>query len=78
MAYCRMGNDSDVYIYSSVRGGIVCCSCSLSDAVWGDVKFELRSELIKHVEEHTKNGDAVPDGVIETLQEEIEEYGDEA
>jgi hypothetical protein len=37
MSYCRFSKNSDVYLYPSVNGGIVCCSCSLSpltNTIW--------------------------------------------
>lgn len=30
MAYCRFGEDSDVYIYEHVDGNFECCACSLA------------------------------------------------
>jgi hypothetical protein len=34
MALCRFGNDSDLYVYYSIYGGIICCRCSLIPVRW--------------------------------------------
>ena len=77
LAYCRFG-DSDIYLYESCSGNIVCCGCSLNGGIMSgeDPAYVARSEAIKHVEEHLKKGDYVPPHVIEDLTEEIVVLGD--
>jgi hypothetical protein len=33
MAYCRFGENSDVYLFGSMNGGYECCACRLAPLV---------------------------------------------
>lgn len=80
MSYCRW-SDSDLYIYPSIGGGIVCMGATADSAdVEGDHYFSTpsRAAMIAHVEEHIAAGACVDDDVIERLRAEIETLGDEA
>lgn len=71
MSYCRQnGNDSDVYVYPSMYGGIV-CTCANDRYI-----FNKRSFLIEHLKKHLDNGDKVPERVFQRLEKEIKELGD--
>lgn len=35
MSYCRFSDQSDVYLYQHVEGGIVCCACRLNKEIKG-------------------------------------------
>jgi hypothetical protein len=61
MSYCRMADDSDVYVYPDSRGGFTCC-----------VTVATRAEMLAHLEEHRANGDLVPERAIERLRAEME------
>ncbi len=65
MAICRFGDDSDVYVFHNVHGGIECCGCRLSDAS----EFNARTEaaMIAHLEQHKTAGHKVPLEAFEEL-----------
>ena len=68
MSYCRFA-DGDAYVYRSGPGSIVCCGCSLGD----DFVAKNPSEMLKHLREHIKAGDKIPQDAIDRLLREIEE-----
>lgn len=73
MAYARFGSGgSQVYIYPSVYGEIVCCMCALS----GEANFRTRSAAIGHLKEHQEAGHFVPRHVFDRLVAEIQTKGD--
>jgi hypothetical protein len=64
MSYCRFGNDSDVYIYSTGKY-LVCDTCKIKG---GKSFATLRySRMSVHLESHVANGDRVPKNVLEEL-----------
>lgn len=69
MAYCRWGVDSDLYVYHQCSGGIVCTDCA--------GVFHRRSDVIRHVKEHEARGDLVPFDLIQNLEQEIRDIGDD-
>ena len=74
MSYCRFGEDSDVYVYPSIRDDvdvIVCYRCCLS--LDSDSVFHGPEAALGHLRMHQMMGDEVPDHAIERLQKEIEE-----
>jgi hypothetical protein len=75
VSYARFSGDSDVYMYESVTGGIVCCACQIRKADFPS--YSTRSKAIKHLHNHIKAGYKVPQYAIDRLLEEIEEEGDE-
>ncbi len=67
MAFCRIGKDSDVYMYETSGNTIVCCGC-----VMGKVEateFILYRDAIGHLRKHHSWGHKVPEGVIEGLED---------
>ncbi len=73
MIYCRKGlRGSDVYVYPS-SDGLECCDCSLFSGAYSTC---MRSEMIKHLEEHRRSGHCVPQDVFERLKREIDKDGD--
>ncbi len=79
MSYCRF-SEGDVYMFSSIAEGIMCCSCSLVPKVEPDVLsrdpiFTTPQEAIRHLEQHKKAGDIVPDRAIEVLKDELDKEG---
>lgn len=67
MSYCRFWwNDSDVYVFASVYGGIECCGCKLE----GDLTVNTPEEMIEHLMEHREAGHTVPEFALERLREE--------
>ncbi len=64
MAYCRMGEDSDVYMYNSGVGWICCCGVD-------DVVLETREEALQHLLQHRDKGDRVPQSAVDRLIKEI-------
>lgn len=69
MSYCRMSDDSDVYIIG-YGDGVECCGCTM------DPKrsfYGSNSEMIAHLREHKRTGDKVPKHAIERLLREIHE-----
>lgn len=74
MAYCRVGEDSDVYMYPTTDS-IVCCGCILDDM--DGTEFILRRDAILHLELHITWGHKVPNYAFERLELEILTKGNE-
>ena len=70
MSYCRFGADSDVYLFYC--HGVECCGCRLKDSTVRPIRMEYKV-AIAHVKEHIAAGDLVPDHVIPSLEEELED-----
>ena len=62
MSYCRWSEESDIYLYPSVEGPIVCCGCSISP---GSQEFSSYAEVSHHLAMHVKAGDKVPEHVLQ-------------
>lgn len=67
MSYCRMGEDSDVYVYGSCDA-LECCGCFHTTS---------RKEMLNHLMAHAEKGDMVPIQALTRLREEIDSEGDE-
>ncbi len=66
MSYVRWGeNDSDVYVFEDVNGGVTCCGCD-------DGQNLSAEEMGRHLSWHIAQGDEVPVGVIEAVRIGIE------
>ncbi len=63
MSYCRLGADSDVYVYLDCGGHLACCAC-LSDE-WAHNSTDA---MIAHLREHIAAGHDVPGDVIPALE----------
>lgn len=85
MSYCRFSSDdreiygmkipkSDVYVFESEFGGIVCCGCKLNDG--HSIRFGTYSEMIGHLRYHIAVGQVVPHHVIADLMAAQQEHGD--
>lgn len=70
MSYCRFCEDSDVYLYATASGQIVCCMCSLLENNYGDTILDGPAEALAHLETHSAAGDRVPERASERLREE--------
>lgn len=72
MSYCRLGPDSDVYIYPTTTDGrevIACHACSMSG---GETMFmKDAAEMLAHVGKHKAAGDKVPADAISRLLDEL-------
>ena len=66
MALCRFGDDSDLYVYYSVYGGIICCHCRLMERP-ADLKADNEREMIAHLEMHMARSHKFPQDVFEQL-----------
>ncbi len=73
MSYCRVGNDSDVYVYHSVRDMYFCWLRSSSDGHEGSFRCKTTSEMLAHLEAHVAAGHKVPLRAIERLKKEAKE-----
>jgi hypothetical protein len=72
MSYARFGaNDSNVYVYDSVNGGIVCCGCALTNEAGAIHTFDTSGKILAHLDKHRAKGDLVPDY---TYEEIVEDY----
>ncbi len=68
MSYCRFWwDDSDVYVYASTEGGIVCCACLMGG---GTKRFETQQEVIDHLMVHRARGHNVPEYALFRLRAE--------
>ena len=72
MSYCRMYEDSDVYIYRHINGYIKCCSCKFEglDGLTSYVILDTYEEAIEHLEKHIQAGHKVPDYAMQALKED--------
>lgn len=68
MSYCRIGEDSDVYVYGSEKH--LNCMCYIF-FITGSY-----SEMIIHLKEHLNHGDKVPSRAFNRLEHERESKGD--
>ncbi len=75
MAYCRIGEDSDVYLYEDCEGFISCCGCGLP-AFPPIVKIYRRSEALAHLNLHVEAGEKVPERAFRLMREDLEKDGD--
>ncbi|HEY1707631.1 MAG TPA: hypothetical protein VGG10_05160 [Rhizomicrobium sp.] len=64
MAVCRLGENSDVYVYQSVEGGFDCGGCIL-----GRNNFNAADEnaILEHLKEHRAAGHKVPNEAFREL-----------
>jgi len=76
MSYCRVGEDSYVYVYHSVQGMYVCWMReSILDGHAGSFECGTDTEMLAHLEAHIAAGHKVPTRAINRLRkEEIEDY----
>lgn len=65
MAYCRMGEDSDVYLVRDGSGSLICFHNR-------EKSFDcvMEEDMIEHLLDHKARGDAVPDRAIRRLEDE--------
>lgn len=72
MSYARFGcDDSDVYVYADVRGGITCCGCGICDG--SIVNLQTSGQMVEHLDAHRAKGHLVPNF---TYEEILEDYPD--
>lgn len=64
MSYCRIGEDSDVYVIRHVSGMLV-CYCLLPDN-----EFDTEEGMISHLIDHKMLGHKVPDRALARLNAE--------
>lgn len=75
MSYARFSEESDVYVYASVAGGVECCGCSMGDCFVA----ESTDEMVEHLQQHIEKGDMVPDDIESALQDDdAENFGGRA
>jgi hypothetical protein len=71
VSYCRIGDDSDVYVYQDVDFGLRCMCRGFFDT-------RSRRKMIEHLEAHRESGMLVPKRVLGMLWVEIDTEGDDA
>lgn len=71
MSYCRISDESDIYMYPTAVG-IVCCSCRLSEG-YESVQFGTAWVALEHLLEHKRVGHRVSLYAIKRLKKEIQE-----
>ena len=74
MSYCRMGEDSDVYVFASGGGRLECCGCRLPGSGWWGTTS--RKAMMQHLHEHKRAGHKVPNRAFMRLWRESEELGE--
>ena len=73
MSYCRLGPESDVYMFNHVDGGIECCICAFQPYPGpGSIRFSTPQEALEHLMKHREAGHKVPQSVIDAIGEEAE------
>ena len=82
MSYSRLSDDCDVYIFlsnykSKEHGGdrLACCGCALEDRC---TYFRYGTDMLEHLQKHIDAGHKVPDYVIESIQHDIDRWGNDA
>lgn len=65
MAYCRYGDNSDIYFHESSAGGFECMRCSF--AAGENKKLFGFDEAIAHLKAHREAGDLVPEKALTEL-----------
>lgn len=66
MSYCRFSEESDVYVYPEVDGGVLCVGC--------DLRLAWREDMIEHLlTQHRARGERVPESALDRLRREIED-----
>jgi hypothetical protein len=65
MSICRFSDDSDVYVYRSIEGGIECGGCRLG------AKFNAPNAeaMLAHLQKHIAVGHRVPADALQELAE---------
>jgi hypothetical protein len=66
MSVCRWSDDSDVYVYYSIFGGIECSRCLLNGARIFNALDE--PEMLAHLEQHKAAGHRVPCDAFDELR----------
>ena len=73
MSYCRAnGQTSDVYVIGT-RSGLECCGCPLYQSGYRAKRY---SQMLRHLAEHKRRLDKVPQYAIERLEKEQKENND--
>ena len=74
MAYCRFGDDSDLYMYSSITGGYQFHLANDTALGERDVDFAVRTaeEALHRLKRMKTQGYKIPDYAIERLAKEIQ------
>lgn len=72
MAYCRWGEDSDLYVFMHVNGVLECCGCFLDKENRMSFTAHSTQEMVDHLAEHRTAGHKVRD-IEARLWEEDEE-----
>ena len=67
MSYCRLSDESDVYVYMDADGGFTCCFCKFGEEFF-NVDFEM--EMVLHLMDHRVQGNKVPQCAIDQLMRE--------
>lgn len=70
MSYCRLGDDSDVYVLAATDDRFWCVACPMRQDTW---TCRTRGKLIEHLRAHRRAGHRVPDRVFGRLRREMEE-----
>lgn len=65
MSYCRMGEDSDVYIIYNIQGYYECVACKLGDKT--HYTCDIPQDMLDHLLVHNRAGHKVPDRAIDRL-----------
>ncbi len=70
MSYCRLGDDSDVYLFPSYDV-FICYMCKLRKDE-NNRKFKTLREVLKHLNRHIKAGHKVPKYAFDRIKKEME------
>ncbi len=85
MSYCKLGADSDVYLYGSTIGQdgphvIICCACALATEedwrkydgplIGPSFTFRTRQDILTHLREHRRAGHLVPGTAVRQIEED--------
>lgn len=61
MSYARWSDESSVYVFAHVNGGVQCCGCILN----GQWDFYSADEVVAHMKEHVAAGHQVPERLLD-------------
>lgn len=71
MAYARF-SDSDIYLYPSIDGEIVCAACWL---IKDSISFNNDLDVISHIKLHRDAGHNIPGGLEQEILTDPDRYG---
>lgn len=71
MSYCRLSDDSDIYVYAHCHGYYECCGCIRMDE-WESYHAVNADRMFSHMLRHVRAGDKVPRYALLAMASEVD------